>query len=147
MKIDILIFSVFDSQYAMHSDTIDSIKEPMELSGTPNCHPAIDGMFSLNGQILKAMNFRKLINPSRYEEELNSTKTKLSKLIIYQDDGTNKDFAIIVDKIIDIKTIDTSEIKSTDDDTTSNSDFDSDGIIEIDDVLISIIKNIKLPKL
>ena len=76
--------------------------------------------------------------------ELGSVANSLQKLLIYESDGQK--FAIKVDNIEDIAHVE--ETDSMNSDTKEdNSDFlELDGVLDLDGVLINVIKTVKLPQ-
>jgi len=75
--------------------------------------------------------------------ELEKVSNSLQKLIFYENDGSN--FAVKVDKIEDIAHIQESDIMSGDEDVSNNDFLNFEGILDLNGVLINIIKTIKLP--
>ena len=75
--------------------------------------------------------------------ELDLVANSLQKLLIYE--NNEKIFAIKVDKIEDIAHIEESDIMTSDEDSANNEFLEFDGILDINGVLINIIKTIKLP--
>ena len=69
--IDLIIFNIQDSYYAVDIENIQRIVQSGELTKVPNAHPLIDGMMSFEDQIIKIVNFRKMLNFQTYDEELN----------------------------------------------------------------------------
>ena len=75
--------------------------------------------------------------------ELEKVSNSLQKLIFYENNGSA--FAVKVDKIEDIAHIEESDIMTSDEDSANNEFLEFDGILDINGVLINIIKTIKLP--
>jgi len=82
-------------------------------------------------------------NMDTFIEELEKVSNSLQKLIFYENDGLN--FAVKVDKIEDIAHIEESDIMVSDDDSSNNKFLELSGILDLDGVLINIVKTIKLP--
>jgi len=252
--IDLIVFSVDNNKYALNIENVQRIIQAVELTSIPNAHPYIDGMMSYEENVVKILNFRRLIGLGSYNSELiklftrlkdahsewvdelkesietgsSFTKTtnpnmcelgkwlndfnsyddsvsavlkelinyhkklhllgkkvldiyevdeekakhivdselddvfnhtmgaidtfiyelekvsnSLQKLIFYDNNGTN--FAVKVDKIEDIAHILESDIMSADGDSANTEFLEFDGILDINGVLINIIKTIKLP--
>jgi chemotaxis signal transduction protein len=81
---------------------------------------------------------------TKFTSEIDLISNSLQKLVIYETD--EKIFAIKVDTIEDIAHIDESMIMSSDDNHhKNNNNLEILGIIEIDKVLVSVIKAVKLP--
>jgi len=76
--------------------------------------------------------------------KLDIVANSLQKLIIYE--NNNSVFAIKVDKIEDIAHIEDSQVIYSGDDEQKNEFLELDGILDIDSVLINVIKSIKIPK-
>jgi chemotaxis signal transduction protein len=79
-----------------------------------------------------------------FVNELSLVSNSLQKLIIYEQNG--KVFAIKVDSIEDIAHIDESDIKKNEEEHQANGYLELDGVIDIDSVLINLIKAVNLPK-
>lgn len=76
--------------------------------------------------------------------DVDRISNSLQKLIIYERDG--KTFAVKVDAIEDIAHIEESMIMNIDEDSSNNSDFlELKGVLDIDGVLINIVKRIDIP--
>ena len=253
--VDLIVFSVGSSNYALNIENIQRIIQGRDLTKIPNAHEVIDGMISYESDVIKVLNFRKLIGLPTYNDELeklfaklkvshqdwvdelknsiyngtsftkttnphkcelgmwldnfksvddsitavlndlvhnhkqlhllgaealeiydvdqNKAKTivdkqisekfshtmkaidtfiaeldkvsnSLQKLIIYEKD--DKNFAIKVDSIEEIANIDNSEIMNTDEDHNMGEFLELQGILDIDGVLINIIKTVDIPK-
>ncbi|MDO8454032.1 MAG: chemotaxis protein CheW [Sulfurimonas sp.] len=76
--------------------------------------------------------------------ELESVSNSLQKLIIYEKNGIT--FAIKVDAIEDIAHIEESKIMSSHEDYITGKYLELSGILDIESVLINVIKNIDIPK-
>jgi len=74
---------------------------------------------------------------------LESVANSLQKLIFYEN-GANR-FAIKVDKIEDIAHVEESDIMSNDEKHSTSEFLELDGVLDINGLLINIIKTIKLP--
>lgn len=75
--------------------------------------------------------------------ELDSVANSLQKLILYENDTNN--FAIKVDNIEDIVHIEESLIMNSDDEHTRNEFLELEGVLDIDGVLINVIKTVAIP--
>lgn len=69
---DLIVFSVGTNRYAMNIANVQRIIQATELTAIPNAHEFIDGMMSYEGNVIKVLNFRKLITLETYESELSS---------------------------------------------------------------------------
>jgi len=78
-----------------------------------------------------------------FVNEFDKIANSLQKLLIYENDG--KSFAVKVDSIEDIAHIEESTIMSCEDDNSVREFLELQGILDIDGVLINVIKTIKLP--
>ena len=78
-----------------------------------------------------------------FTKELDTVANSLQKLLIYELNG--KKFAIKVDTIEDIAHVEESHIKSADTQDGNNELLELDGVLEIDKVLINVIKSIRIP--
>jgi len=76
--------------------------------------------------------------------EIQSVANSLQKLLIYENAG--EIFAIKIDKINDIAHIQESDIMSGDDEHKKSDLLDIEGILDIDNVLINVISELRLPK-
>jgi len=252
---DLIVFNVASNRYAMNIANVQRIIQATELTNIPNAHQFIEGMMSYEGKVIKVLSFRKLINISSYENELEKlfaslkkghadwvealkvslekgtpfTKTldphacglgkwidsftayddnvveilnelieyhkrlhltggvalevyksdveaakkilyvdiaeiyehtmgaldsfvselaivasSLQKFIIYDNDGAL--FAIKVDTIEDIAHVEESSLISAENENNINEFLDLDGVLDLNDVLINVIKTVRLPK-
>jgi len=76
--------------------------------------------------------------------ELDTVANSLQKLIIYDNDGVV--FSIKVDKIEDIAHIQESEFINAGDDHDTNDFLELEGVLDLQGVLINVIKTVVLPK-
>jgi len=76
-------------------------------------------------------------------KDLDIVSNSLQKLLIYENEG--KIFAIKVDTIEDIAHIEESQIMNSDDEANNNELLELDGILDLNGVLINVIKTINLP--
>jgi len=252
--IDLIVFSVDNNKYALNIENVQRIIQSVDLTSIPNAHPYVDGMMSYEDNVVKILNFRRLIGMPTYNDkllklfaglkeshsdwvselkdtvyngseftkttdsnlcelgkwlndfnsyddkvslvlkklidyhkklhdlgkkvldmyendidkakhivdievsdifnhtmgaidtfiyELEKVSNSLQKLIFYDDNSSS--FAVKVDKIEDIAHIQESDIMSSDTDSANNEFLDFEGILDINGVLINIIKTIKLP--
>jgi len=139
--IDLIVFSVDKNKYAINIENVQRIIQAVELSSIPNAHPYIDGMMSYEDSVVKVLNFRKVVG---LEDKKDKNLSDSSQKFLFYENTENK-FAVNIDSIDDIAHIQESDIMSADDDNVNNEFLDFDGILDIDGVLINIIKTIKLP--
>lgn len=80
---DLIVFSVGSNRYALNIENIQRIIQAIELTSIPNSNELIDGMMSYEDNVIKVLNFRKLIGSQTYDEELKKLflkfKVNLSK--------------------------------------------------------------------
>ncbi|SFV65855.1 hypothetical protein MNB_SM-4-1030 [hydrothermal vent metagenome] len=79
-----------------------------------------------------------------FTNELDLIANSLQKLIIYENNGSF--FAIKVDIIEDIAHVEESDLNSNMSDNEMSKFLDLEGILDLDSVLINVIKTVKLPK-
>ncbi len=79
-----------------------------------------------------------------FTKELNLVANSLQKLLIYENNA--KIFAIKVDSIEDIAHIEESEIMNNDSKEEDNDFLELEGILDLNGVLINVIKTVSLPK-
>ncbi|MDA7817387.1 chemotaxis protein CheW [Sulfurimonas sp.] len=140
---DLIVFSVGNNRYAIDIENVQRIIQAVELTTIPNAHPFIDGMMSYEDSVIKVLNFRKLTNMEPHEDESKSIEDSTLKFLFY-DNGDEK-FAIKVDSIDDISHVEKSEFMTGDEDKNTSEFLTLSGVIDIDSVLINVIKTIKLP--
>ncbi len=140
--IDLIVFSVEKNRYALNIENVQRIIQAVELTSIPNSHPFIDGMMSYEESVIKVLNFRKLTNIPLHVEDIEGTDDSTQKFLFYENE--NAKFAIKVDSIDDISHVNESDIMSSDEENTSEF-LELQGVLDIDGVLINIIKTIKLP--
>ncbi len=75
--IDLIVFSVGSNRYSLDIENIQRIIQATELTNIPNVNPLIDGMLSYEDDVIKVLNFRKLIGIQRYAEELETLFLRL----------------------------------------------------------------------
>ena len=68
--IDLIVFKVEENSFALNIDNVKRIIQARELTIVPNSSPLIDGIMSYEKNVIKVLNFRKLVGLSSYEEEL-----------------------------------------------------------------------------
>ncbi|MDB2562686.1 chemotaxis protein CheW [Sulfurimonas sp.] len=78
-----------------------------------------------------------------FVSELGTVADSLQKLLIYDNNG--KKFAIKVDIIEDIAHVEESDIMAGDSNEESNEFLELDGVLDLDGVLINVIKTVTLP--
>lgn len=79
-----------------------------------------------------------------FTKELDTVANSLQKLLIYE--TSNKKFAIKVDTIEDIAHVEESDIMASENDEESNEFLELDGVLDLDGVLINVIKTVNIPK-
>lgn len=67
---DLLVFTVQDNRYAIDLENVQRIIEVPELTMLPNAHPAASEIVSYESQVIRVIDFRKLIAIETREEEL-----------------------------------------------------------------------------
>lgn len=77
--IDLIVFSVVNNKYALRIDNIQRIIQVSGITKIPTSHKYIDGIMSYEDKIIKILNFRKLIEISDYELELEQLFLELKK--------------------------------------------------------------------
>jgi len=77
--IDLIVFKVGSNSYALNIENIQRIIQAEALTNIPNAHKLIDGMMSYEDDVIKVLNFRKLIGLPSYDEELYELFTKLKQ--------------------------------------------------------------------
>lgn len=145
--IDLIVFSVANNRYALNIDNVVRIIQATSLTEVPNSHRLIDGIISYEGNVLKVLNFRKLLNLKPHEEditELKKSEDYEQKFIFFV--NNNVTFAIKVDDIDDITHVEESGIMCGDDEHNSSEFLDISGVLDLDGVLINVISELRLPK-
>lgn len=140
---DLIVFSVENNRYALNIENVQRIIQAVELTSIPNAHEYLDGMMSYEDSVIKVLNFRKLTNLPPHEDECKAIEDSTLKFLFYEN-GDEK-FAIKVDSIDDISHIEESDIMSSDDDTKACEFLKLSGVLDIDGILVNIIKTIKIP--
>jgi len=79
-----------------------------------------------------------------FVKELDTVADSLQKLLIYDNNGTI--FAIKVDAIDDIAHVEESEFINTNDEHDINEFLELEGVLDLDNVLINVIKTVSLPR-
>ena len=79
----------------------------------------------------------------QFISEFDVVADSLQKLLLFHDDKS--EFALKVDAIVDIAHIDENTIKQNESNHKVNSYLELEGVIELNNVLVNIIKSIKLP--
>jgi len=74
---DLIVFKVGNNRYALNIENIQRIIQATDLIDIPNAHHLIDGMLSYESDVIKVVNFRKLIGIQRYKEELETLFLRL----------------------------------------------------------------------
>jgi len=75
--IDLIVFNIRSSRYALNIENVQKIIQATSLTDIPNAHNIIDGMMSHEDNVIKVLNFRKLIGVNTYDNELRELFTKL----------------------------------------------------------------------
>jgi len=141
--IDLIVFSVANNKYAINIENVQRIIQAVELTSIPNSHELVDGMMPYENSVIKVLNFRKLIGLPPHEEESESSEESSQKFLFYE--NSDKNFAIKVDYIDDIAHLNESEIMNADEDSNISEFLKLAGVLDIDGVLINVIKTITLP--
>lgn len=141
--IDLIVFSVANNRYAINIENVKRIIQAVELTNIPNANVLIDGMMPYENSIVKVLNFRKLIGLPPHEDESKKIEDSTQKFLFYE--NANENFAIKVDSIDDIAHINESSIMSSGEDYNTSKYLELSGVLDIDNVLINVIKTIKLP--
>lgn len=79
-----------------------------------------------------------------FVKELDLVANSLQKLLIYENEG--KIFAIKVDTIEDIAHIEEADIMNNESDEEESECLELDGVLDMDGVLVNVIKTVRLPK-
>jgi two-component system chemotaxis response regulator CheV len=137
---DYIVFTVGDNYYALGVESIQRIIQVPAVTAIPNAHPMVEGMMSYEDRVIKVVSFRAMMGMEGFEEHAGS---KSQKLLIYQ--AKEVFFGIKVDQIEDIKNLDCSTLKHVDK-LEANAEFvEMDGVVEIGDNLVNVIKSVTLP--
>jgi two-component system chemotaxis response regulator CheV len=137
---DYIVFTVGDNYYALGVASIQRIIQVPALTVIPNAHPMVEGMMSYENRVIKVVNFRTMMGMEEYDE---SVSGKAQKLLIYQTKEIC--FGIKVDQIEDIRSLDASQLKHVDRLEANTGFVEMDGVIELDDHLVNVIKSVTLP--
>ncbi|MDQ1297790.1 MAG: purine-binding chemotaxis protein CheW [Campylobacterota bacterium] len=137
---DYIVFTVGDSYYALGVASIQRIIHVPAVTAIPNAHPMVEGMMSYEDRVIKVVSFRAMMGMERFEERAGS---KSQKLLIYQ--TKEAFFGIKVDQIEDIKNLDCSTLKQVDRLEANTCFVEMDGVIEMDNKLVNVIKSVTLP--
>lgn len=140
---DLIVFSVSNNRYALNIENVQRIIQAISLTNIPNSSEFVDGMMSYEESVIKVLNFRKLIGLEAHEEDLQEPQEYVQKLIIYEHESSK--FAIKVDTINDIQYIEESNIMKADEKEDHSDFLVLDGILDIDGVLINVIKTVTIP--
>nr|WP_321268354.1 chemotaxis protein CheW [uncultured Sulfurimonas sp.] len=142
--IDLIVFNVGSSRYALNIENIQRIIQIVELTEIPNSHKFIDGMMSYEKSVIKVLNFRKLVGLLPHKDETKKVEDSSLKLLFYENNLEH--FAIKVDSIDDIVHIEESQIIKSDDKQQISEFLELLGVLDLDGVLINVIKTLKIPK-
>lgn len=141
--IDLIVFNVGSSYYALNIENIQRIIQIVELTEIPNTHSLIDGMMSYENNVVKVLNFRKLIGLPPHEDEKKKVEDSSLKLLFYENGSYN--FAIKVDSIDDIVHVKEDQIMNSDEEQKISEFLELSGVLDLDGVLINVIKTLKIP--
>jgi len=137
---DYIVFTIGDNYYALGVASIQRIIQVPCITAIPNAHPMVEGMMSYENRVIKVVSFRAMMGMDAYEDKAGN---KSQKLLIYQ--TKEAFFGIIVDQIEDIKSLDCALLKQVDR-LEENTDFvQLDGVIELADRLVNVIKSVTFP--
>jgi chemotaxis signal transduction protein len=100
----------------------------------------VEGMMSYEDRVIKVVNFRSMMGMEDFQE---TATGKSQKLLIYQ--TQNAFFGIKVDQIEDIKNLDCSTLKHVDKLESNDGFVEIDGVVELDNRLVNVIKSVTLP--
>jgi len=137
---DYIVFTVGDNYYALGVASIQRIIQVPSVTAIPNAHPMVEGMMSYEDRVIKVVDFRAMMGMERFDE---NTTSKSQKLLIYQ--TKEAFFGIKVDQIEDIKSLDCRELKYVERLEANTSFVEMDGVIELGDRLVNVIKSVILP--
>ncbi len=137
---DYIVFTVGDNYYALGVASIQRIIQVPSVTAIPNAHPMVEGMMSYENRVIKVADFRAMMGMERFDEQATS---KSQKLLIYQTEEAF--FGIKVDQIEDIKSLDCSELKHVDRLEANTCFVEMDGVMEVGDRLVNVIKSVTLP--
>ncbi|WP_372999194.1 chemotaxis protein CheW [Sulfurimonas sp.] len=140
---DLIVFNVGSSRYALNIENIQRIIQIVELTEIPNAHDLIDGMMSYENSVVKVLNFRKVIGLPPHEDENKNVEDSSLKLLFYESGSGN--FAIKVDSIDDIAHVEESQIMNSDEEQSISKYLELSGVLDLDGVLINVIKTLKIP--
>jgi purine-binding chemotaxis protein CheW len=138
-----IIFNVGSNRYAINIDNVQRIVHARDLTAIPKSNKFIDGMMSYEDDVIKVLNFRKLIGLEPHKEDSVKTDEYTQKFIIFEKDDSC--FAIKVDSIEDIAHIEESKIMKRDEEGYSDEFLRLEGVLDLDGVLINVIKTVSLP--
>ena len=137
---DYIVFTVGDNYYALGVASIQRIIQVPSVTAIPNAHPMVEGMMSYEDRVIKVVDFRAMMGMERFDE---NTTSKSQKLLIYQ--TKEAFFGIKVDQIEDIKSLDCRELKYVERLEANTNFVEMDGVIELGDRLVNVIKSVILP--
>ena len=141
--IDLIVFNVGNSRYALNIENIQRIVQIVVLTEIPNSHELIDGMMSYEDSVIKVLNFRKLVGLPSHEDESKCIEDSSLKLLFYESDSEK--FAIKVDSIDDIAHIEDGQIMNSEEKQHIGEFLELSGVLDLDGVLINVIKTLKIP--
>lgn len=141
---DLIVFSIANNKYALNIENVQRIIQAVELTSIPNSHEFIDGMMPYEDSVVKVLNFRKMIGLPPHEDENKNIEDSSLKFLFYE--NNSEKFAVKVDCIDDISHVKESDIMNSDEESHISEFLELSGVIDINGVLINVIKTIKLPK-
>ncbi|WP_294965212.1 chemotaxis protein CheW [Sulfurimonas sp.] len=140
---DLIVFNVGSSRYALNIENIQRIIQIVELTEIPSAHELIDGMISYENSVVKVLNFRKVIGLAPHEDENKKLEDSSLKLLFYENGAEH--FAIKVDSIDDIVHVEDTQIMNSTEEKSISEYLKLSGVLDIDGVLINVIKTLKIP--
>jgi purine-binding chemotaxis protein CheW len=140
---DLIVFNVGSSRYALNIENIQRIIQIVELTEIPSAHELIDGMMSYENSVVKVLNFRKVIGLPPHEDENKDLEDSSLKLLFYENGSEH--FAIKVDSIDDIVHVEDTQIMNSTEEKNISEYLKLSGVLDIDGVLINVIKTLKIP--
>jgi purine-binding chemotaxis protein CheW len=102
-----LIFKVFNEEYACNILQIKEVIKSVNIKPVPFMVPYFKGIINLRGKIISVIDFRIKISPNFNDEE--------NKGIILVVENDSISIGVIVDDLVSVQTINTSEIQKNND--------------------------------
>jgi purine-binding chemotaxis protein CheW len=141
---DLIVFNVGSSRYALNIENIQRIIQMVELTEIPNTSELIDGMISYENKLIKVLNFRKLIGLPTHKDETKSIEDSSLKLLFYENGDEN--FVVKVDSIDDIVHVEESQIVDDNEEKENHEYLELLGVLDLDATIINVIQTLKFPK-